>query len=262
MYKTLHMKNLRIIYLLCFLFITVFVSCEDNELDPSYKGDSRIVLSGDAEQGARQDSILFSFATYEENVQETQIRIFAQTMGNLPPMTRTLRIEADPDSTTALPDEYDFPETITVASGAIQLTIPVTIKRTQRLKVQDTKVVLRVVSNEDFLPGPRVPARPGGVVNSGPSFHIVWNDQLTKPAFWDPVGTQSLRTVWGDWSQVKHQLIVDLTGIRDFSELSTAQKYYIQGVALAHLAAHNAAYPDDPIQNEFDQVIGFCGTCN
>lgn len=239
-------------YILIF-FLGLLVSCQENELDPLYKGDSRVVLSGDEEQGARQDSILFSFAIFNEEVQEMDIQVQVQTLGNLSSRAQVVRLEMDPELTSANDSEYSFPETVTIAPGSVTATAPVTIKRVARLKESETKLVVRVVANEDFLPGPHVP---GDLVNAGPSFAIVWNDQFTKPAYWDPAGLQSVRWVWGDWSRTKHQLIVDLTGITDFSELTTAQKYNIQSLGLAYLVENG------PIKNEFGREIGFCSNCN
>lgn len=244
--------------LIVLMALLVCISCEKNELDPAFKGISRIVIGVASADGARADSILFSFATFGDDVQETDIRLIAQTMGNLSDAPRTFQLEADPVLTTAQPGEYEFPETVTIPPQGFRVTVPVKLMRTERLKETGTKLVLRVVPTSDFEPGPHVP---GNLVNVGPSFNIVWNDQFTKPPGWDMPGITSMRLL-GNWSRVKHQLVVELTGVRDFSALPTITKYWIQSVCLHYLASYNAANPGNPLRNEMGEIIGFCNTCN
>ncbi len=239
--------------------LLVFVSCQKNELDATYKGVSRIVIAGDPDEGARADSLLFSFSAYQSSVEESVVSIIAQTMGNLSDEPRTFQLKVDASLTTALPEEYQFPETVTIAPQAYQAVVPVTIRRTERIKESNIKLALRVVPTADFEPGPEVP---GNLVNAGPSFAIVWNDQFTKPAIWEQTTGGYLSTL-GKWSRVKHQLIVDLTGIRDLSNLTTLQRYTIQAAGLEFLAAYAREHPENPSYlNEWGQAIGFCRTCN
>ncbi len=250
------MKTLHILFFII-VFFAATIACRKNKLDPAFRSEARISLTANEADGARADSIVFTFAIWPSSLVDTQINLYAQVMGNLVDRERAFKVEVD-TSSTAKTDEYEYPKNLVVPPGNYRVAIPVKIKRSARLVNAQAKLKLNIVPNDNFLPGPRVST---GLVNSGPSYSIIWSDQLTKPAFWDQVGVGMLWTV-GKWSKVKHQLIIDATGIRNFQDLTTADKYYIASKSLEYLNAYNAGHPGNPMKNENGLVIDICSQCD
>ena len=85
------------------------------------------------------------------------------------------------------------------------------------------------------------------IINYGPTYQVNFTDMLTKPATWDIAGF-GMNGYVGTWSQVKHKLIIDATGIRNFNALTNAQKYQVQSVAARYLADYNDANPGNPLK--------------
>jgi len=240
-------KNYSIIISCLYLIIQFAISsCDKNELDPSFKADARLLLTVSSDQGAVADSVLFSFAVWSPNLQDTIIMVTAQVMGNLSKVDREFKIAVDPTS-TALVSEYSLPSNFSIPANDFKFSFPVTIKRTARLTTEVAKLTLLVVENENFKPGSKVT----GTVNSGPSFNILWADVLTKPTIWD----SGMLFAVGKWSKVKHQLIIDLTGIREYSSTTTAQRFAIASILLDWVNTYNASHPGNPLLDENGDLV-------
>jgi hypothetical protein len=237
--------------------LIICISCKENELDPTFKGESRALIGGTLAEGAGAKSILFSFSTYNEDVKEIKLNLLVQAMGNLSNKDRTVSLIIDTNS-TALENEYIVPTTITIPAGDFKATVPVILKRSERLKTMEIKLALRVVKSDDFLPGP--PQE--GVVGAGlnPTFEFNYTDVFTKPAFWDAAGSRNMNSTFGVWSITKHRLMVELSGIRDFSAITQRDKYVIQGLCIDFINRY-LAENGTPYLNEREEAIGFCNNC-
>ncbi|WEK37024.1 MAG: DUF4843 domain-containing protein [Candidatus Pseudobacter hemicellulosilyticus] len=248
------MKSSRFYYTLLILLTLVAVACEKNEQDPSFKTQARLLLSGLEAEGARTDTIGFTFAIWPTSLADTQVTVVAQTMGNLSGQDRSFSIAVD-TGTTALPEEYSLPASFVIPADSFRARFPVTIKRSSRLTAQAVKLALVVKENEHFLPGPRFT---GSVVYSGPRFSIVWTEVLTQPAIWN----SSMLYAVGRWSRVKHQAIIDVTGIRNYEGLGYSQTYAIAATMLDWLNDYNASHPNDPLRDENGLEVKICSQCN
>lgn len=236
------------------LLAASLASCEKNEHDAGFKTQARLLLSGLETEGARADTIGFTFAIWPPALQDTQVTVLAQTMGDLSKQDRVFTIVVD-TPTTALPEEYVLPGSFVIPADSFRTSFPVTIKRSARLTNSTVKLVLAVRENEFFLPGP---VFKGTTAYSGPRFTIVWTEVLTQPAIWN----SSMLYAVGRWSQVKHQAIIDVTGIRNYEGLNYSQTYAIASVMLDWLNAYNASHPGQPLLDEKGQEVRICSQCN
>lgn len=241
------------ILILSATMVITLVACKKNTLDPSFKAQARLMLSGVADEGARADSLGFSFAIWPTSVKDTQLTVVAQLMGDITGTDRSFDIEVDPAS-TALADEYQLPSSFVLPAGSFRTSFPVTIKRSARLTNATASLILKVKANENFVPGPVY----SNTVNLGPAFRIVWTEVLTQPASWN---TSMLFAV-GRWSRVKHQAIIDVTGIRNYDNLNYSQTYAIASAMLDWLNAYNASHPGNPLKDENGLEVRICSQCN
>ena len=247
--------NKRLYILLLLLPALAFLGCRKNVLDPAFRSDARILLTANDTDGARGDSLVFTFAIWPNSLLDTTMYLYAQVMGTVAPVERAFTIQVDPAS-TALSSEYELPSSFKVPANGFRIPLPIKINRTARLTNSAAKLILRVMPDENFQPGPLV----GGLVNAGPVFSLIWTDELTKPAFWDQSGSGMLWTL-GKWSKVKHQMVIDATGIRNFQDMSVADKYYVASKALEYLTEYNRNHPGSPLKNENGIVIDICSQC-
>jgi hypothetical protein len=258
------MKKLHLILILSSLFASVLTACKKNVLDPTYKGETQLIIGGDFSQNAVGDSVVFSFAEYELTTTEAQIILNARIAGDVASQDREFKVEVVDSLTTALPSEYEVPTGLKIPAGQVSTVFFLKVKRTARLVSQMAKVVLRVLPGENFKPGQKTPLGhiiasnlSPVIINYGPTYQVNFTDMLTKPATWDIAGF-GMNGYVGTWSQVKHKLIIDATGIRNFNALTNAQKYQVQSVAARYLADYNDANPGNPLKNENGVVIKIC----
>lgn len=242
-------------------------ACKRNVLDPVYKGKNQLVIGSDFSQNTAADSVIFSFAELENNVKEGNIIVNVQISGQISDKDRSFKLEANAAGTTALPEEYEIPQSVVVPAGAVRTTIYLKVKRTARLTGTLAKLRLQVVGNENFEPGVVTQVgtfiasnMPQFMVNYGPAFDFLWTDMLTKPPTWDAAGYGFSFAV-GNWSKVKHQLIIDATGTRSFMSATSPEKYALAAKAARFLADYNTAHPGAPLRNEDGIIISICSNC-
>ncbi|NII29068.1 DUF4843 domain-containing protein [Pseudoflavitalea sp. X16] len=245
-------KTIHCIILTIFL-PAAFTACKKNVHDASFKAQARLQVGGVEAEGARKDSIGFTFAIWPTTLADTVVTVVVQTMGNVADKDRSFTLVAD-SGTTALPAEYELPSNLVIPANSFKVMFPVRIKRSDRLKNEIVKLVLRVQPNEHFLPGPVL----AGTADLGPAFRIVWTEVLTQPAVWN----NSMLYAVGRWSRVKHQAIIDVTGIRNYDGLNYSQTYAIAAVMLDWLNAYNTAHPGAPLLDEKGQEVRICSQCN
>lgn len=240
-------------YIILAFLLAASAACKKNEHDPAFKEQARLQVGGLDTEGARQDSISFTYAIWPTTLVDTTITVIAQAMGNASAADRVFKVVAGP-GTTAQPSEYVLPDNLVIPANTFRITFPVKIKRSERLKTEVAKLVVSVQGNEYFLPGPVLT----GTANLGPTFSIVWTEVLTQPAVWN----NSMLYAVGRWSRVKHQAIIDVTGIRNYETLTYSQTYAIASVMLDWLTDYNAAHPGAPLLDEKGQEVRICSQCN
>ncbi len=250
------------------LIVTTLGSCERQELDPTFKGEATLNITSDRTQGAVGDSVEYTFAVQSGNPTEAQIMMHAISIGNLSPVDRTVRLEIDPALTTALPSEYELPSNLTIPANQFRTPFFIKVKRAARLKTENARLRVRVVTNENFTPGTftrGIPTQIGNLSyanpNQAPSFLIKFTDQLVIPSTWATLYVYYV----GKWSKVKHQLMIDASGITNIAAVPTNDYptiFYIQARTQNALNEYNIAHPGNPLKSEFGEVINICSGCN
>lgn len=253
---------------LIFFVTLAALSCKKNEIDPTYKGATQLIIGGDywANNSAR-DSVTFSFAEYDLNVTEGEILMNVNMAGQVSNKDREFNISVETNGTTAQASEYELPEKFIMPAGQVKTSFIVKVKRTPRLVNQTAALVLKIDPNEIFEPGVVTPVNTiiasnlnPIVINYGPSFKIVWTDQFTKPATWDVSGVGVLYNI-GQWSPAKHKFMVDVTGIRSIVGLTDPQRYAIAAMMFKELDEYNEANPNNPLLNQSGVPIQICSSC-
>jgi uncharacterized protein DUF4843 len=173
------------------------------------------------------------FVKYSGNVQELSINIKVMITGPVKDYDRPFRVEVNPDSTNAQAGVHylPFPETCIIPANAIEGYIPVTLKRTADMKLENKKIGLRLVANEHFgLSFPDWKAIPDlGLTSRGND--TAWNDNLhtinvsdlmVQPVVWRGsvvAGTNRETGSWGAFTRKKMELMCQLFNLTyaDFS---------------------------------------------
>jgi hypothetical protein len=254
--KTTYMRNYVTTYIL-FATLLLEAACKKNAQDPAYKGAASLLIGGDGTMIPADSAFVFSFAIYPSSKHQDTLGLMVQTIGNIEQKDRVFNIVVD-TSSTAKPGEYILPASFVMPAGQFKINFPLIINRVARLKDSTAYLLLRIVANEEFQPGPYF----GGTGYLGPVARVRWTDLLTKPADWDVVSTNGrMLGQVGKWSRVKHQLIIDATGYAVFSTTTAQEKYYIASKAKQYLTELNAA-TGVPLKNEDGVVIDICNQCN
>lgn len=253
---------------LIFFAVLAAVSCKKNEIDPTYKGSSQIIMGGDYwVNNSDRDSVVFSFAEYETNVTEGEVLMNVNMAGQVSSQDREFKISVEPNGTTAQASEYELPEKFIMPAGQVKTTFVVKVKRTARLLNEFATLILKIEPNEHFEPGVATPVNTviasnlnPIVINYGPTFKIVWTDQFTKPATWDVSGVGVLYNI-GQWSPAKHKFMVEVTGIRSIVGLTDPQRYAMAALMYKALDEYNEANPNNPLLNLSGVPIQICSSC-
>jgi len=173
------------------------------------------------------------FVKYPGNVQELSINIKVMITGPAKDYDRPFRVEVNPDSTNAQAGVHYLPlaETVIIPANAMEGYIPVTLKRTPDMLLENKKIGLRLIANEHFgLAFPDWKAFPDlGVASRGndtawdATLHTInVNDLMVQPAVWRGslvAGTNRETGSWGGFTRKKMELMCQLFNLKyeDFS---------------------------------------------
>jgi hypothetical protein len=164
------------------------------------------------------------FVKYAGSVKELSTNIRVMITGPVKDYDRPFRVELNPDSTTAQVGVHFLPigETFVIPANSIYGYIPVTLKRTPDMTVQNKKIGLRLVANEQFgLAFPEWKAIPGlgtSYLGTDTAFDatlhtINVNDLMVQPAVWrgSVVAATNRETgSWGAFTRKKLELMCQL----------------------------------------------------
>ena len=92
-------------YIILAFLLAASVACKKNEHDPAFKEQARLQVGGLDTEGARQDSISFTYAIWPTTLADTTVTVIAQAMGNASAADRVFKVVAGP-GTTAQPFFY------------------------------------------------------------------------------------------------------------------------------------------------------------
>ena len=184
------------------LCLSVFLatSCREDHI-PTYSGGARIQwLTRFVSDSLRVD---FSFTSLTGGETSYVVELPFKVIGPATGQERTFTLrQADDDS--GLPaavegTDYTLPERLTVAPGALQGIVPVTLLRTAALDTVTKRLALEFVTGSEFGPGARLQQR--AVID--------FSNQLSRPSSWDYIVEWQ---DWGVWSRGKHLFINQVLG--------------------------------------------------
>ena len=232
--------------------VSSLFGCKKNEQDARFKDVDRINIEGLPEELAVADSVNFSFAPYPSTTTSENLTLVAKIGGAVTATDREFKLEVDAAKTTADPSEYALPASLIVKAGTAVSTVPITLKRSARIANRSVKLTLKAVANSNFQLGQKS------------SFTFIWTDDVVRPATWG----NGFQFYLGNYSKVKHRLILSSTEYKDLNLLDASKDYaiydvimYIASATLAAKNDYNAAHPGAPLKNEFGDVIDICADC-
>jgi hypothetical protein len=140
------------------------------------------------------------------------------------------RIAIDTRFTTAVEGKhFNMPERTTFQPGKVRDTLAITFYRTDDMKTQAFRLVLRVEPNETFQLG-----------QAQYQYKVfLVHDKISQPGWWDGTVTSYYLGTYSDW---KFQKFIDVTGIADLSQASSSElranalklKYWLDAYKLEH----------------------------
>lgn len=225
----------KIIFVLLIGLSFGILSCEEEKLPP-YDGISRInlyhsIIDEHSALGKR-DSLEVTFAVLPEEEHSMEVTIKAGIMGLVSPEERKIELEAVDSLTTVSADYYELVGGV-LAANANVATLKIILKRVPGMGEAYERLVVKVKDNGIFAPG----------VKEREMFKIKWNDALMRPSWWGS-GYNPAHAQFGTWSTVKHQFILDATGISvdEFANANTIGGYidYLFGKAKEALENYNS----------------------
>lgn len=270
---------LKIVFFLCVMPV-LLAACGKDNIPSGYEGKPGLFLNvynlEDDKNGAffiRDDSAHYRFAYSPANTAEVTVLVAVQLLGAPAGKDRTFKLVISPAESTALPSEYQLPDSFVLPADKSVTNIPVVLKRSDRLTASEICITLHLISTPEFM----IDSDKFQTAGERTSFRIFWSDILTKPVWW---GANSALQSIGKYSRVKHRFILDALRITPFELENFLTIDPVTGRILAvnnsslvttlsnpvfflkFLDTYNAANPGNPLRNEFGEEIGFCSTCN
>lgn len=199
------------------LLITAISSCKENER-LLYDLNSHDIYFRDVNEN--RDSLYVSLLTKEAiSITTVPIRI----LGNKPSSPLKFKVEVVKEKTTAiegvhykkLPEFFEFPADLFVYQMPIEI-----IKGDESIKTKAANLTLRLVGSEEL----------GVAYSNRSTVRLVIADMLKVPEGTGYYGDMTaFRTLFGEYSKVKHLMIIDIVG-HDFwdkgSDIFNASDYY------------------------------------
>lgn len=245
-HRSLKADNL--FYCLILMATCFFVACEND--DYLYQGTDAIWLSGDTQQNATTDSVLFSFKA-NGNITETTLNLIVTLTGEVSENDRTFKLEVVNDETNVSASDYEIGSTIMPAGKRI-VTVPIKVKRTVSgldLTKQAAKLTLCAGVTDDLIAG----------ITERSKYSMVWCDYLIKPDWW----TRSIDSYIGPFSQARYQFILDFANLTsvypdDYSWVMGFQSKLINLLKEYNSNPANAGRPEGwPYKNDNGQPLQF-----
>lgn len=240
------LKTANTFYCLVFMAACFLVACEND--DYLYQGTDAIWLSGDTQQNATTDSVLFSFKA-NGSMTETTLNLIVTLTGKVSDKDRTFKLEVINEETNVSSSDYEIGSTI-MPAGKRTVIVPIKVKRTVSgldLTKQAAKLTLSAGSTDDLIAG----------VTERNKYSLLWCDYLTKPDWW----TRSIDYYIGPFSQARYQFIIDFANLTsvypdDYSWVMGFQSKLINLLNEYNSNPANAGRPEGwPYKNDNGQPL-------
>lgn len=186
------------------------------------------------------EDTIYSFAVKPSMQEQDTVPLYITLIGERRDYDRYFQLHPTAESRLS-DDHYRLPDLI-LESGKVSDTLGlVLIKNTD---LQDTIFLLELEFAEgpDFVRG----------VDRKIRIHV--GNKLTEPSNWET----ELESFFGVYSQVKHTLIIDATGVADFKDLGLGVKKNLVQLTKNHLAELNATRALEgkgPLEDEQGRIV-------
>lgn len=188
------------------------------------------------------DSLSYSFVL-KPGVEFDTIKIPVVISGFTSSLDRVVSVVADVEKTTAEADvDYKILPCVIPANQTTGIQC-INIYKTDHSKEHPVTIALQMVASADFAPG----------ALSQRNFRIILINKLIRPSSW--------RGELGEYSEVKHQFIIEVTGMGSgYSDLGRDTKFiYFMGTLYDALNKYNNAHPGKPMVDENGIPVTFPG---
>jgi len=207
-------KHIKTIITLCIIAFA-FTACEKEEI-ATFNGKDVIYFQWaiDGKEFASQkiDSTAISFALeLPTEVTDSLVLVPVKIQGYESPTDRTVSVKVMEESTAQKDIHYTIPDQITVPANEYIGYIPVTLIRTEDMKIQEVSLKLQLLENENFkvnLWGEELSDNNPNRILSYTEFEISISDILTEPDRWSV-----LEKYLGPFSVKKYYLLAEVNEI-------------------------------------------------
>ncbi len=217
--------NKQIILILSVCFVCL-AACKEDTID-TYSGANYVQFST-----SYADSLTIAFLLAPgKNSIDSSLVITMSGLANQTAMS--YKIVVNTQLSTAIEGvHFALPSATAFKQGAYMDTIPVTFYRTDDMRTKEYRLVLQLVSNENFMVGQENYLYK--------IFRI--NDKITQPAWWTTTGTLNVKdTYLGVYSDKKYEYFIAVTGVADLTN-ATASEMRMYALQFKYwLAAKKAA---------------------
>ena len=130
---------------------------------------------------------------------------------------------------------FSMPEKLVFRAGLFEDTMYVKLHRTADLKTVKVTLGIRIENSNDFY---------AGQSSNRESIWVI-SDQIAQPAWWTTYATDRYESVeymfLGEYSDKKYGLLIEVTGVSDWTDLSTDERRVLALQLKRYLAAQHAA---------------------
>jgi len=232
------MKNLFTIGVLLTLS-AIMISCQEDKIHV-YNGPDAISIS-------TEFSRTFSFLSVPKDHATHDFILRLTAMGYYSDRDRTVRLSVG-DSTTATPQMYNVPSTVTMPAGEYIVAFPVTIIRDGVEETGSPLLIIRIEPSEDFA--------------LGLSTNIRLTFTKEYPTSWYSSGPyySMLGYYMGKCDKAKYEFVYEFLGtvdLVDWSDGFGTQTSILTAALNAAITAYNAANPGNTLKDSSGMDMWF-----
>ena len=183
----------------------LFTGCKKEDI-PIYTTHNYIQF------GEEKDSVTISFPWYpgEDYLYPMEVVITGQSEST----DKIYRLEVDKEASTALEGtHFEMQSSYTFRSGFYSDTCLIRLIKTEDLKKDEKRLVIRISEESELLPG-----------QYNKTLRIIRiNDKMTQPSWWNSMFSMFYM---GNYSEKKMRLFIRETGVTDLSDASDDEKRF------------------------------------
>ena len=189
-----------------------FVACSEEEV-PLYDTENSNFIEF---VNPTEDTTAFSFMFHPEVAAggAYDLAIPVKILGQAKDFDREFKIIVVDTLTSATAGtHYTMPEKFVFRAGLFEDTVYIKLHRTADLKTDKVTLGLRIVNNDEFM---------AGLFDYRESIWVI-NDAIAQPAWWTSTISN---TYLGSYSDKKYALLIEVTGVSDWTNLTDFEMRY------------------------------------